>query len=193
MAVEQSPASVVITDRRAVIEYVNPKFLEVTGYSAEEVIGRNISMLNSGLTPKETYRKLWDRLTAGKEWQGEFHNRHKNGETYWEYASVSPIRAIDGSITHYLAVKEDITLRKNHEAQLVRQANYDSLTGLANRILARDRLDQSIKRARRDRSVVGLLFIDLDHFKKVNDTLGHAAGDGLLIETARRLQSCMRE
>ena len=99
----------------------------------------------------------------------------------------------DGSITHYLAVKEDITLRKEYEAELIRQANYDSLTGLANRVLARDRLDQAINKAHRDGSVVGLLFIDLDHFKKVNDTLGHAAGDDLLVEAARRLQSSIRE
>jgi diguanylate cyclase (GGDEF)-like protein/PAS domain S-box-containing protein len=192
MAVEQSPASVVIADRNSNIEYVNPKFLQVTGYSLDEVIGRNPSVLNSGLTPKETYRSLWETLSAGDEWRGEFHNRRKNGETYWEYASISPIRAQDGSVTHYLAVKEDITLRKDYESRLLHQANYDSLTGLANRLLARDRLDQAIERARRDGTVVGLLFIDLDHFKKVNDTLGHAAGDELLIETARRLQGCIR-
>ena len=193
MAVEQSPASVVITDRNAIIEYVNPKFIEVTGYAAAEVIGGNPRILNSGLTPQETIKDLWKTLVSGKEWRGEFYNRKKNGETYWEYASVSPIRATDGSITHYLAVKEDITLRKDYEKTLVRQANYDSLTGLANRLLARDRLDQAVKRARRERSIVGLLFIDLDHFKKVNDTLGHAAGDELIIETARRLQDCLRE
>ncbi len=193
LAVEQSPASVVITDKRGVIEYINPKFLKITGYSTEEIIGRDSSILNSGLTPKETYRALWDKLTKGKEWRGEFHNKKKNGETFWEYASVSPIRATDGSVTHYLAVKEDITLRKNYESELEHQANYDSLTGLANRVLARDRLDQAIKRARREGSLVGLLFIDLDHFKKVNDTLGHAAGDDILVETALRLRSCMRE
>lgn len=193
MAVEQSPASVVITDRNAKIEYVNPKFLLVTGYSKQEVIGQNPRVLNSGLTPRETYSSLWETLSAGREWRGEFHNKKKNGETYWEYASISPIRARDGSVTHYLAVKEDITLRKDYESRLLHQANYDSLTGLANRLLARDRLDQALKRARRNGSVVGLLFIDLDHFKKVNDTLGHAAGDDLLVETAHRLQGCMRE
>ena len=144
MAVEQSPASVIITDKNSVIEYVNPRFLQVTGYAEEEVIGGNPRILNSGLTPKETIKDLWKTLASGKEWRGEFHNRKKNGETFWEYASVSPIRAPDGSITHFLAVKEDITLRKDYEKTLVRQANYDSLTGLANRLLARDRLDQAI-------------------------------------------------
>jgi PAS domain S-box-containing protein len=123
MAMEQSPSSVVITDENAVIEYVNPRFLETTGYTAEEVIGQNPRILNSGLTPNETYRELRSKLAAGRDWRGEFHNCKKNGETYWEYASISPIRAVDGAITHFVAVKEDITLRKDYEEKLERTAS----------------------------------------------------------------------
>jgi len=114
-AVEQSPASVVITDLSGSIEYVNPKFVRVTGYSVEEVVGKNPRILKSGNHPQETYKKLWETITSGNEWQGEFENIKKSGEHFWESAAISPIRNNDGSITHFLAVKEDITNRKNTE------------------------------------------------------------------------------
>jgi PAS domain S-box-containing protein len=113
-AVEQSPVSVVITDTRGTIQYVNPKFTEVSGYGREEALGRNPSILKSGATSREEYEALWAALAAGETWRGEFRNRRKNGELYWESASISPIRGPDGSITHYLAVKEDITELKRH-------------------------------------------------------------------------------
>ncbi|HEY9173849.1 MAG TPA: response regulator [Verrucomicrobiae bacterium] len=115
-AVEQSPASVVITDLKGRIEYVNPKFTEVTGYSFQEAVGQNPRVLKSGHTPPEGYRELWETITSGREWRGEFHNRRKNGDLYWELASISPIRDSAGVITHFLAVKEDITARKAAEA-----------------------------------------------------------------------------
>ena len=123
-AVEQSPASVVITDLGGHIEYVNPKFTEVTGYSFEEALGRNPRILNSGAHPREYYQDLWRAITAGREWRGEFLNRKKNGETYWEYASISSVKDHQGNITHFLAVKEDITLRKNTEQQLKLQKEF---------------------------------------------------------------------
>ncbi|MCG8510075.1 MAG: EAL domain-containing protein, partial [Rhodospirillales bacterium] len=193
LAVEQSPASVLITNTNGDIEYVNPKFVEVTGYQPEEVIGKNPRILKSGYTPSENYRELWQTIARGKEWRGEFHNKKKNGELYWEYASVSPITGASGDITHFLAVKEDITVRKNYEEQLLRQANYDDVTKLPNRVLALDRISQALARAHRDRTQVGLLFIDLDRFKDVNDTMGHAAGDRLLREAGERLVECVRE
>jgi PAS domain S-box-containing protein len=116
-AVEQSPASVVITDTAGRIEYVNPKFCAVTGYQPAEVLGQNPRVLKSGETPTEAYRELWQRLTAGEEWRGEFHNRKKNGELYWEFAVISPIKDDAGNITHFLAVKEDITERKRTEGE----------------------------------------------------------------------------
>ena len=193
MVVEQSPASVVITDACGNIEYVNPKFINITGYSAREVVGQTPRLLRSGHTSDEQYRQMWQTITAGKEWRGEFLNRRKDGSTYWESALISPIKAADGSITHFLAVKEDITVRKEYEERLLRQANYDHLTGLPNRLLALDRLTQALVRGRRDGSMVALLFIDLDRFKEVNDTLGHAAGDQLLRETAERIRKCLRD
>jgi len=193
LAVEQSPASVLITNTDGNIEYVNSKFVEVTGYSPEEVIGQNPRILKSGYTPSESYRTLWETITAGKEWRGEFHNRKKDGELYWEFASVSPIKGPTGEITHYLAVKEDITVRRKYEEQLLRQANYDDVTRLPNRVLALDRLSQALARGHRQKSMVGLLFIDLDRFKIVNDTMGHSIGDRLLMEVGERFSRCVRE
>ena len=117
-AVEQSPASVVITDPNGDIEYVNPKFVEITGYSLEEVIGKNPRILKTGHTSPAEYRELWETITSGNEWRGEFRNKKKNGELYWESASISPIRGRNGAITHFVAVKEDITDRKRSEEAL---------------------------------------------------------------------------
>ena len=135
---EQSPASIVITNTAGDIEYVNPKFIEITGYTLAEALGKNPRVLKSGEKGPEGYRELWETIAAGKEWRGEFHNKKKNGELYWESASISPIRDPAGRITHYLAVKEDITARKQTEAerdQLIKDlqdalANVKSLSGL---------------------------------------------------------------
>jgi PAS domain S-box-containing protein len=116
-AVEQSPASIVITDTAGDIEYVNPKFVQVTGYLLAEALGKNPRILKSGEKSPEAYRELWETITAGKEWHGEFHNKKKNGELYWESASISPIRDLAGRVTHYVAVKEDITARKQNEGE----------------------------------------------------------------------------
>jgi PAS domain S-box-containing protein len=116
--VEQSPTSIVITDRDARIEYVNAKFTELTGYTPEEVLGQNPRVLNSGATPRETFRQMWTTILAGLEWRGEFHNRKKNGEPYWEEAVISSLKNSAGEITHFIAVKEDITFRKQAEAKL---------------------------------------------------------------------------
>ncbi|MEI7730157.1 MAG: PAS domain S-box protein [Verrucomicrobiota bacterium] len=137
-ATEQSPATIVITDVAGAIEYVNPKFSSVTGYSSKEALGKNPRILKSGVQGKEFYLEMWQTLTAGKEWRGEFHNRKKDGTIYWESASISPLRNEVGQITHYIAVKEDISLRKQLEEereQLVNDlrealANVKTLSGL---------------------------------------------------------------
>lgn len=192
VAVEQSPASVIITDTNGVIEYVNEKFVEVTGYSAHEVIGENPRLLKSGKTPPERFDELWRTISAGRDWRGEFLNRKKSGEAFWEYASISPVKDTDGNITHYLAVKEDITLRKEYEKRLIQQANFDEITGLPNRALALDRLSQAISHSQREGDKIALMFIDLDHFKSINDTLGHNFGDRVLREAGARIRSCLR-
>jgi hypothetical protein len=118
-AVEQSPTSVIIADKNGVIEYINPKLTQVTGYKKEEVLGKNPRIFSSGEKPKSEYKILWENIISGKEWKGEFHNKKKNGELYWEYANISPIINTIGEITHFVAIKEDITLRKQTEIELI--------------------------------------------------------------------------
>lgn len=122
LAVQQSPASVVITDLCGVIEYVNPQFTKATGYSAEEAIGQAPSVLKSGFHPAEFYQKMWDMILAGREWRGELCNRKKDGTLYWELTSISPIRNAQGDVTNFVAVKEDVTEQKLTEERLVKQS-----------------------------------------------------------------------
>ncbi len=130
-AMEQSPTSVIITDTNGIIQYVNSKFNQVTGYSADEAIGQNSYILQSGEHPPEFYREMWGTLTAGQEWRGEFHNRKKNGELYWELASIAGVKDQNGKITHYVAVKEDITQRKRLEEETLRQERLAAVGQLA--------------------------------------------------------------
>jgi len=192
LAIEQSPVSVMITDTDANIEYVNSAFENVTGYSAAEVIGMNPRLLKSDRTYRSQYQELWQTITSGKPWQGELQNRKKNGEIFWEYSYYAPVIDDTGVIRHYLAVKEDITLRKQQEEQILHQAHFDTLTDLPNRFLSLDRLSQLLNEAQRDDELVAILFLDLDDFKKINDTLGHETGDKLLIEAAERLRNVVR-
>lgn len=199
-AFEQNPASIVITDNAGRIEYVNPKFTNLTGYTLEEARGQSPGILKSGHTSAEEYRQLWQTLLKGEVWTGEFHNRKKNGEYYWENAVISPIRTEDGTIIHFLAVKEDITARKEAEHRLAAsendrryQAQHDTLTGLPNRRLFQDRFRQALQRAHRNASHLALLFLDLDRFKNINDSVGHETGDRILHEVARRLQLMTRQ
>jgi len=192
-AVEHSPVPIVITDAKGVIEYVNPRFCTNSGYSPDEVIGRTPGMFKTGQTPQETYEDLWRTIRAGKEWKGEFYNRRKSGECYWEKTSIAPITGADGRIRHFVAIKEDITEVKDAERRAWMRAHYDPLTELPNRVLFEDRLNQAIARSTRSGKLLALMFVDLDRFKQVNDTLGHAAGDELLQEAALRLKACVRE
>jgi len=191
-AVEQSPASVIITNTSGHIQYVNSKFTDMTGYEPEEVIGASTKLLTSGFGSPKVHDDLWHTIRAGKIWRGELHDRRKNGEFFWIDSAITPIRDDTGTITHYLAVQEDITIRKQYEEQLVQQANYDKLTGLPNRVLGADRLTKALQRSKRSATNAALLFIDLDGFKKINDSLGHATGDRLLQQTAQRLSQCVR-
>lgn len=192
--VEQTPASVIITDRNGNIEYVNAAFTESSGYTSEEVRGRNPRVLKSGLMPEETYRDLWQTLQAGHEWRGELQNRRKDGRIYWELAVISPLRDPDGHVTHYLAVKEDITARKLIEDELRVAANTDKLTGLANRSMLQTKLQDAIARRQVDPTRrFAVLFLDFDRFKLINDSLGHDSGDLLLQELAGRITTTLQE
>ncbi len=191
-AVEQSPVSIIITDADAKIEYVNLSFEKITGYSSEEVIGKNPRILKSGKTPRRVYKDLWQTITQGKTSDCEFQNRKKNGEIFWENAHFSSVKNNEGVITHYLALKEDITDRKIQEEKILHQAHFDALTDLPNRFLSLDRLSQLLIEAERNNKQVAVLFIDLDDFKKVNDSHGHDTGDKLLIKAADRLSSVIR-
>ncbi|HEY6896364.1 MAG TPA: diguanylate cyclase [Rhodocyclaceae bacterium] len=193
IAVEQSPAAVVITDLDAHIEYVNPQFTEDTGYSAGEILGKNPRILQSGQTSREVYTQLWEALTNGRNWHGELLNKRKSGELFWEEARIAPVKDSSGVVTHYVAVVADATLRKQMEEQVRQLAFYDTLTKLPNRRLLHDRLDITLAASKRRSCFGALMFIDLDSFKPLNDTYGHAVGDLLLVEAAMRLKSCVRE
>jgi diguanylate cyclase (GGDEF)-like protein/PAS domain S-box-containing protein len=192
-AVEQSPVSVVITDIDGIIDYVNSAFERITGYESAEVVGQHTRMMQSGNTPTSQYEQLWQTITSGKTWQGEFQNKKKNGELFWERAYIAPVLDEKGAIKQFLAVKEDVTLQKEQEERILRQAHYDNLTGMPNRFLALDRLSQLIKDAGRSDHQVAVLFLDMDDFKKVNDTMGHETGDQLLQQAASRLRTVVRE
>src|SRR5690606_22322568 len=168
-------------------------FVHTSGYSAEEAIGRNPRVLNAGKTPAATYADLWRTLGRGEVWRGEFINTRKDSGTYTELATIAPIKQADGSVSHYVAIKEDITERREAEARIRRLAYFDTLTGLPNRSLMWDRLRHAIAASERSGSGGMLLLLDIDHFKLLNDTQGHQAGDTLLHEVAQRLRAALRE
>ena len=187
-AIEQGGNIVMIADVNGNIEYVNPKFSEVTGYSSEEVIGQNPRLLKSGKQPDSFYVKMWETLTSGQDWQGEFCNKTRDGREYWELASIAPIKDENGVITSYVATKEDISSRKLYEEQLFYQANFDTLTGLPNRHNLQKHLELQLNEIDRSGLFITLMLLDVDNLKYVNDTFGHNFGDLLLKDVARRLE-----
>jgi len=192
-AVEQSTENIIITDLNCAIEYVNEAFVKATGYLRDEVVGKNPRLLQSGNTPPETFAMLWAALKRGETWKGELHNRRRNGEEFIESAIISPIRQPDGQITHYLAVKQDITRQKAAQARIEHLAHYDELTGLPNRALLTERLHTLLSLSRKQRHQSALIIVDLDHFKTVNEALGITFGDAILQMTAARLQALVSE
>jgi diguanylate cyclase (GGDEF)-like protein/PAS domain S-box-containing protein len=193
MAVEQSYNSIVITDLDANIQYANAAFTKTTGYTLDEVKGKNPRILQSGKTAKSTYGEMWARVTAGKSWKGELLNRRKDGREYHESIMVSPVRQTDGRVTHYLAIKEDLTKLKEAEKNIQHLSNFDVLTGLPNRTLLNERVNFAINLSQHTDTSFALLFLDLDHFKYINDNLGHRVGDTLLVELSMRLKSAIRQ
>ena len=192
-AIEQSPVSILISDPEGYIEYSNPRFEEVSGYSLKELKQSNTRLFNSGQLYQKSKDTIWKTVSSGEIWTGEVQNKRKGGEYYWEYTSICPIKNKNNEIINYVAVKEDITQRKNDEILIHKQATTDSLTGLSNRMLFLDRLSQEITHCKRSGDSLAVIFIDLDRFKNINDTKGHSVGDLLLIEIGKRLSSCLRD
>jgi len=191
--IEASLEGVMIVDERGRIEYVNTAFTRLTGYGADEVIGRNPNILQSGVQDEAFYAALWASLAEKGHWQGEIWNRRKNGEVFAEWLSINAIRDGQGRIMKYAAIFSDITERKRHEEEVRSLAYVDALTGLPNRRLLTDRLAQAMAAAHRHGRALAVMFLDLDLFKRINDTFGHDAGDKVLTETAARLRACVGE
>ncbi|MBK1640680.1 GGDEF domain-containing protein [Chromatium okenii] len=190
---ENTAEGVVITDPEERILAVNRAFVEITGYTEEEVLGATPRLLNSGRHSPEFYREMWVELQRTGQWRGELWNRHKNGQIYPELMTISAVVDSSGELTHYVGVFRDITHLKRSEEKLAYLAHHDALTGLPNRSLFQARLEQCLQRAARYQRQVGLVFLDLDRFKTVNDTLGHPIGDALLKQVATVLAKQVRE
>ena len=184
---------VLLADADNRIVSINPAFTRLTGYTPDEVMGRNPNLLKSGHHDGAFYHELWRSLLETGGWQGEIINRRKNGEVFAEWLSIHTVRDEQGQVLRRIGLFTDISERKRNQEKIWRQANYDDLTGLPNRQLFRDRLQHDLRRTARAGHLLALLFIDLDRFKEVNDTIGHLAGDRLLVEVARRIVRCVRK
>ncbi len=191
--IESAAEGVMITDAHRIIRSVNPAFEKSTGYSAREAIGRTPSLLHSGRHDETFYNEMWATLDTLGKWQGEVWNRHKSGDIYPEWLSISAVRDRQHKVTHYVGIFSDAHTQEQILERLRYLAYYDGLTGLPNRRLFLDRLTISLAQARRDGHMLALMFIDLDHFKQINDRLGHKIGDGLLTAVTERLKICLRD
>ncbi|MBL8485253.1 MAG: EAL domain-containing protein [Rhodocyclaceae bacterium] len=189
---DHAQEGIVICDPGPRILNVNETFTRVTGYAREEAIGQNPNFLRSGHQDADFYRTMWAALKRDGSWRGELWNRRKSGEVYAEHLTITAVRDADGTLTHYVGVFTDITAIKENQRRLERMAYYDTLTQLPNRSLLADRLQVALARAQREHTLLAVCYLDLDGFKAINDLLGHAAGDALLVEVAERLSHSVR-
>ena len=187
-----SQEGITITDAENLILDVNAAFTEITGYARDEVIGKNPKLLTSGRQDQDFYKSMWAALSDSDSWRGEIWNRRKSGEIYAEILSIDVVRDEQGHVQHYVGTFSDISQMKAHQSELEQIAHYDTLTGLPNRRLLADRLNQGLARAKRSGRAMGICYLDLDGFKPVNDLCGHETGDLVLIEISRRLQEASR-
>ncbi len=188
----ESQESIMITDATSVILRINKAFTETTGYETNEIIGKTPSLLKSGRHSADFYAEMWETLRDTGTWQGEIYDRRKNGEIYPKFLTISAVKGDNGNVTHYVGTHLDITISKAATAEIERLAFYDPLTELPNRRLLQDRLKLALTSSNRSGRKGALLFIDMDNFKTLNDTLGHDMGDVLLQQVGQRLESCTR-
>lgn len=192
-AVEQTADAVMIADADGIIEYVNAAFSDITGFSKQEVIGKSTRILKSGRHDDEFYVQLWKKLMEGQTFQDVFINRRKDGSLYYEEKSITPLKDDEGKVAHFISTGKDITEQMKTRERLQHLSNHDGLTGLPNRSLFMDRLGQAISRARWNGRVIAVLFIDIDRFKNINETLGFDYGDTVLQTVAERLNQSVRD
>ncbi len=189
----EAKESILITDASGQIVQVNKAFTDITGYNAEEVLGKNPKILQSGYHDKAFYQAFWAQLLTQGHWSGEIWNRRKNGEIYAELETISAVKNDKNETHHYVSLASDISHQKQHEKQLEQQAYYDLLTGLPNRKRLTDELTLAIQRCQQMNNVLAVAYIDLDGFKQINDTYGHAVGDQLLMAVAVQMKKTLRE
>jgi diguanylate cyclase (GGDEF)-like protein/PAS domain S-box-containing protein len=190
---QHSNHAILVTDAETRIVDVNPAFERITGYTRDEVLGKTPKFISSGEHDTDFYRVFWEQLARTGSWEGEIYDRKKSGQTYPKWMSVTTINDSAGGVSHYIASFRDISEIKATEKRLEELAHYDSLTGLPNRSLLIARLEQALRLSHRNHWTLAVIFIDLDHFKEVNDSLGHSTGDRLLTEIGKRLRHCVRE
>ncbi|MBP6057040.1 MAG: EAL domain-containing protein [Nitrosomonas sp.] len=190
---QASGEAIMVIDENKLVKQVNPAFTRLTGYDLSEVAGKNPQIFSCGYHDKIFYQKIWHKIKNKKHWQGEIWDRHRDGTIYTRWLSISAIHRPNGCVYGYVAQFSDITEKKQKEELILFQANFDQLTMLPNRLLFKDRLDQETRKAHRNEQLLSVIFLDLDHFKDINDTLGHAAGDQLLKEVGQRIKSCVRD
>ncbi|MFC1671338.1 putative bifunctional diguanylate cyclase/phosphodiesterase [Spirochaetota bacterium] len=190
--IDSTTEGIFVTDPAGIIQMVNPAFTSITGFPQEEALGENPRLLKSNRHKKDFYKKMWDSIIGKGQWVGEVWNRKKNGETFPAWLTINAIYDKTGVIRHFVAVITDITDAKIKEAEIEYQAFHDPLTGLPNRNLLNDRLQNAIHRAKRNNKKLALIYIDMDRFKIVNDSLGHVFGDYLLQMVSKKLLSCIR-
>jgi diguanylate cyclase (GGDEF)-like protein/PAS domain S-box-containing protein len=190
---EHTMDGVLITDNHNKIVHVNDAFLNITGYPLESVIGKDPKILKSGNHDKHFYQKIWDQLSLNGYWQGEITNRKKNGEIYIEWLSINAIKNAQGQIENFIGIFSDVTHQRKDAHNQAYLATHDPLTGLSNRLLFNDRLEHAINHAERFNKCISLIFCDLDNFKPINDTYGHAVGDEILKRVAHSLKEILRK